>query len=134
MAKRTGKNYSNMMPPAGITTFEDCNFAWREPRKAGNKKRGVVIFPDNTPRTFIHCNLINCEIPDGSTTPLNANGLGCNRNIVEYDVVTDFETVRLDGENFKIEKLGHTIHARVIDGEYVDEPTPIEFAGRWPKG
>ena len=92
------------------TEYEDCNFSQPAPRLAGRHK-GVELFPgDPTPRTFRRCNLVNCEVPPGSTL------IQCNTTIVEFAVQR--------GGNYVNTVHGYFDGAR---GEYVYHPEPKEY-------
>ena len=61
--------------------FIECNFMRTAPDKSGADPVGTRLWPgDDTPRTFIKCNLINCEPPPAS------NLVRCNTFVVEYGV------------------------------------------------
>ncbi|MBN2560632.1 MAG: hypothetical protein JXQ75_06855 [Phycisphaerae bacterium] len=110
------KNFAGKTTPAVIDVeYRDCNFSQRRPEERDGKKVGVRLFPgDDTPRTFIRCNLVNCEPPPGSTL------VTCNTAIVEP--VTD-----IGGG-----KQGLQVHgrydAKVGDYVYLKQPRSME----WP--
>ncbi len=73
------KNFSRLnTPPPPYDTeteFELCNFMQPAPDTSGPNPVGVRLWPgDDTPRTFIRCNLMNCEPPPSSTV---IGGLNC---------------------------------------------------------
>ena len=62
------KNYNNMLVPTlDDIIYKNCNFNWDVPLFVNGKPKGNRIFPeDDTPRTFINCNLRNVEPPPDS--------------------------------------------------------------------
>ncbi len=72
------KNFSGQTTPKiKDTEYRNCNFSQPDCVDDAGKMRGVRIFPgDDTPRTFIGCNMVNCEPPLGSTQ------IDCNNAIV----------------------------------------------------
>jgi hypothetical protein len=71
--------------------YVECNFSRPQPDTGGAQPVGIRLFPgDDTPRTFIRCNLVNCELPPGSTT------VECNTTIAEYGVFDYDETITVD--------------------------------------
>lgn len=120
------KNFSNF-DPATIpvdTEYVRCNFTQHVPDTSGANPVGVRLFPgDDTPRTFRDCNLVNCEVPPGSTLER------CNTTISEYGVFDYEETVEIDG----VVVHTTTFTKQVIYGRYNPDtetydyhPTPIE--------
>ena len=88
------KNFSGVDPTAlpNETQFELCNFAKLAPGTPAPNPTGVRLWPgDNTPRTFVRCNLTNCEPPPGSTL------INCNTALVEDGVVTETDIIVVDG-------------------------------------
>ena len=75
------------------TEYVSCNFARPAPdMTVPATPVGIRLFPgDDTPRTFRDCNLINCEVPPGSTV------ISCNTAVSEYGVFDYEETVTIDG-------------------------------------
>jgi len=73
------KNYSNQLTPSDIDTeYQNCNFSQQGETDGGSGWQPVRIFPgDDTPRTFIECNLGNA-IP-----PPNSILTRCNTTIIE---------------------------------------------------
>lgn len=68
-----GKNFIGCMSPKLefiADTYIQCNFSHPEAitDPVTGEKVGVPIFQDtrNTPRQFIRCNLVNCDVPPGS--------------------------------------------------------------------
>jgi hypothetical protein len=73
------------------TEYKRCNFARPAP-ELGPPVVGVRLFPgDDTPRTFIDCNLVNCEPPPGSTL------IRCNTTLNQQGVLGELDEVILDG-------------------------------------
>ncbi|HUV64433.1 MAG TPA: hypothetical protein VMW24_11085, partial [Sedimentisphaerales bacterium] len=88
------KNYSGNPDPdvGGETEFFRCNFTQPEPVLDGADYVGVRLFPgDDTPRTFERCNLVNCEVPPGSTMTK------CNTTIRRSLVVSTTDEIEVDG-------------------------------------
>ncbi len=66
-----------------------------------NEPERVRIFPgDDTLRTFIRCNLRNCEVPPGSTI------IKCQTSIGVSNVIIGSITVTVDGESSSIDFYG----------------------------
>ena len=102
------------MDPALIpkdTEYHRCNFWRAQPDTSGPEVVGVRLFPgDDTPRTFIGCNLFNCEPPPGSTV------VRCNTWIVTTGELGPIDELVVDGV------VEHTVqyHDRTVHGKYVD--------------
>lgn len=104
--------------------YHHCNFARSQPDTSGPEPVGVRLWPgDDTPRTFVDCNLQNCEVPPGSTV------IRSPRAIIEMDVVVDENVIVVDG----VERTRRTRMGKRFHGYYdpdtnavVREPTPIE--------
>ena len=110
------KNFSNM-DPAEIpvdTEYQRCNFSRFQPDTSGAEVVGVRLFPgDDTPRTFIDCNLMNCEPPPGSAL------VNCNTWIIETSIPGPTEDLVIDGVvEHTIQYHDRTVHARYINGTY----------------
>lgn len=110
------KNFSNQ-DPATIpvdTEYQRCNFSRSQPDTSGAEVVGVRLFPgDDTPRTFIDCNLFNCEPPPGSTL------VRCNTWIVTTGELGPTDTLEIDGQvEHTTQYHDRTVHARYIDGAY----------------
>lgn len=88
------KNFAGV-PVAQIPVdleYRNCNFSREAPATPAPNPTSVRLFPgDDTPRTFIDCNMVNCEPPPGSTL------IRCNTSIKESGVVTQTDTVTVDG-------------------------------------
>ncbi len=120
----TGKNYYGQDTPDvdGETEFTRCNFSWPSPVDSGGSWVGVRVFPgDDTPRTFIRCNLVNCEIPPGSTM------IRCNKSIIRRNIVVSTETIYVDDDEILLETRAHVCYGRQTEpGVYEYYPTPHE--------
>ena len=94
------KNFSGQATPSIIDTeYQRCNFAQTLPDP--NLPNRVRIFPgDDTPRTFFRCNLVNCEVPPGSTVTK------CNTSIVAPNMLIGSITITVDGNSSSIEFYG----------------------------
>ncbi len=90
------KNFSGQSTPSIIDTeYRNCNFAQALPDP--NLPNRVRIFPgDDTPRTFFRCNLVNCEVPPGSTV------IKCNTSIVASNMKIGTITITVDGKSSSI--------------------------------
>ena len=115
MTEAVAKNFSAIADLDAIPKFDryvECMFAQQAPAP-GN--RGHRLWPsDDTPRIFIRCNLINCEVPPGSQLT------NCNTTVVEMEVLdAEVDTVVLNGS------LVHTRPRRknVVHGHYRDDGT-----------
>ena len=94
------KNFSGQATPSIIDMeYQRCNFAQTLPDP--NLPNRVRIFPgDDTPRTFFRCNLVNCEVPPGSTVTK------CNTSIVASNMLIGSITITVDGNSSSIEFYG----------------------------
>jgi len=122
------KNFTNQPTPSVIDTeYRNCNFTQHEPVQDGDDWKGVRLFPgDDTPRTFDHCNLMNCELPPGSTV-LNGQ-FPC---VKRFSAVMSTDTVEIDGEQVEVDRhsdllLGH-YNPTTGDYEYLTEPHETEI-------
>ena len=120
-----GRNFSGQATPDAVDeVYERCNFTQPSPIEVDGRKEGMRLFPgDDTPRTFICCNLVNCELPLGSQVT------DCNTTVKEVAVVTSVEEVEVDGEVVgTIDHHSEIIHGcRTADGyDYLPEPIEIE--------
>lgn len=104
------------------TEYRNCNFARRAPDTSGPQPVGVRLFPgDDTPRTFIDCNLINCEVPPGSTVT------NCNTAIIEYGVADTVDRLTINGvEIHSKQKTKMRAHGRWTAGGYEYFPSVVE--------
>ena len=123
-----GKNYSGQTTPSIVDTeYVECNFAQPEPVNDGGTMKGVRLFPgDDTPRTFTHCTMTNCEPPPGST---------CDRRctIREKQKHVSSEYVTVDGEQIEVKAYANVIHGHYRNGEYVYLPEPHETPCEGPE-
>ena len=116
------KNFSGQTTPDIVDdVYEQCNFSQPAPADDGGTKKGVRLFPgDDTPRTFIDCNLVNCEPPPGSTVT------GGNTTIKDLDVVIDSDTVTIDGESVTLNNIGSIVYGHfnkeTQQYDYLDTP------------
>ncbi len=100
------KNFSGQATPSIIDpNYIRCNFAQTLPDpnvvNGPNEPDRVRIFPgDDTPRTFFRCNLVNCEVPPGSTV------IKCNTSIVAPNMLIGSITVTVDGKSSSINFYG----------------------------
>jgi len=94
------KNFSGRRTPGAAfiaDTYVGCNFsqpnAIRDPDS--NKPTGVPIFPGsrNTPRQFIECNLVNCDVPPNSLV------VDCNTSV--HSNIRDVEEITIRGRTVK---------------------------------
>ena len=114
--------------PADIpkdAVYERCNFSRTQPADATEGAAvGVRLFPgDDTPRTFIDCNLFNCEPPPGSLLQ------GCNTWIVETGITPSLkedDVVEVDGvEVSRTVYHDRKVLARYVDGAYQQVASPV---------
>ena len=64
---KQNKNYSGQINPEKDTEYRNCNFSQPTAIEVKEVMQGVRLFPDDdTPRTFIECNLVNCQVPPES--------------------------------------------------------------------
>lgn len=117
------KNYSGNPDPdvGGETEFTRCNFTQPEPVLDGSVYIGVRLFPgDDTPRTFIDCNLVNCEVPPGSTVTRG------NTTIRRTRVQTSSDELVIDGVTLTTPIYQDVIYGkRTGVGVYEYHPTPV---------
>jgi len=123
-----GKSFAGQDTPRLVDTeYQQCNFSTRQPGERGGLKVGVRLFPgDDTPRTFIKCNLINRELPPGSTV------VGGNRALIEYDVVSVSHVIDIDGEEITMDDYENVVYGRYTESgiEYKGTPEVIEQPSR----
>lgn len=120
------KNFSNQTVPKIIDTeYRDCNFSHSNCLTVFGKKVGHRIFPDDdTPRTFIHCNMTNCEPPP------NSNLIKSPPTIIERMVVVKTEVIKIDGEKIEAKDYVDRIHGSYWEGVYTYHSTPIDVSRR----
>lgn len=104
----SGKNFSGQSTPSVVDdTYYRCNFSQPQPVfYQDGSAHGVRLFPgDGTLRTFLQCNLTNCEVPPGSTVE------ECNTAVVSRNQPTRTEDVVVDGRTVtRPTKEGNTMH------------------------
>ena len=102
------------------TEYRWCNFSRRNCLDVASIKKGHRLFPgDDTPLTFRHCNLVNCEVPPASVID------GCNGLIVDNDIVLSADVITIDGEDITVETRGNRAYGvRNDDGSYTYFPSP----------
>lgn len=107
------KNFKNQATPSIVdVAYDSCNFCQDAPIIVDGKRRGVRLFPgDDTPRTFIDCNLCNAEPPPGSTL------VHCLTAMIEYGVD--------DGAGGT--KRVYYGRCDPATGNYIDRETPEEY-------
>ena len=120
------KNFSGQTTPSIVDLeYKHCNFMQPQCTERNGKKVGIRLFPgDDTPRTFIRCNLSNCELPPGSTTTR------CNQTIAEKDVLHSTEIISIDGVTIEAKTYKMVIYGRIRDGVYQYKPIPTEVISR----
>jgi len=120
MASKENQNYSGLLEPlAGdiVETYIRCNFsqpaAITDPETG--KKVGVPIFPGSreVSREFFRCNLLNCDIPPGST--VGQGKLACLTAITTQEV--EEEEILVKG--IMVRRIKKRL--RVAHGRYVHE-------------
>lgn len=118
----SGKNFSNQIVPFEIDTeYKDCNFSHSNCLTVFGQKVGHRIFPDDdTPRTFIDCNMINCEPPPGS------NLINSRARVVERMVVVNSEIINIDDEQIVAKDYVDKLHGTYLEGRYIYHSIPIE--------
>ena len=124
-----GKNFTNwdVKEIPVDDEYRWCNFTQRVPVVVGEKRRGVRLFPgDDTPRSFINCNLCNCEPPPGSKL------INCLRVIKEFRLDSEADTITIDGHEIVLQHHIDRIHGyfNPETGGYDDLPTPQDVEVR----
>lgn len=106
--------------------YRHCNFSQKTCVHENGTIRGHRLFPgDDTPRTFIRCNMCNCEPPPGSTC------VQCGGTICDIAVLDSTNIIDIDG--FKIEQNTYVniLYGRFRDGVYnyksVPQKIPIKI-------
>ena len=118
------KNFSGEVTPRLIDTeYESCNFSQPQPLDTAGVKSGIRLFPgDDTPRLFRNCNLINCDLPLGSTIE------GGNTAIIEFSLVASSEDIIIDGVIIATEETKfNRVHGRYVDGVMEYKATPEDI-------
>lgn len=117
---RKTKNFRNGEIPYVQKEYEGQCFAFDQPD-------GILpnrIFPDDdTPRTFIGCNLVNAVPPAGSTLVM------CNTSIIKRGLSVLGDEIIIDGvsiqeENYEDEILGRT-NPDTLKPEYKEIPIRV---------
>lgn len=99
--------------------YQHCNFSQKTCVDDGGVKKGHRLFPgDDTPRTFIRCNMCNCEPPPGSTC------VQCGGTIKDYAVLESTEKIEIGGIEIKQNNYVDITYGRFRDGTYHYKPTP----------
>ncbi len=117
---RVSRNFRNGKLPPLRDTYISCAFCFDTADERSGNKIGHRIFPgDDTPRTFIECNLVNCIPPPGSTL------IDCNTAILERNLVSG----RPNDPDTDDPDLDVVIHGRTnpetLDAEYLDTPKRV---------
>ena len=100
------------------TEYRNCNFSQKTCVHGTDDPKGHRLFPgDDTPRTFIRCNMCNCEPPPGSVY------INCPGTIKDFAVVDDSDTITIDGLDIEQNNYVDIIYGRYRDG-YEYKPTP----------
>ncbi len=105
------------------TIYDSCNFGRPDCIDDAGVKKGHRLFPGyDTPRTFIRCNLTNCELPPGSITSNEKNAL------LERDILLSSEDIVIDGEIITAEIRGTRTYGYYnnSNGQYETLGTPID--------
>ena len=104
--------------------YNRCNFAKPQCVDTLGVKTGHRLFPgDDTPRTFIDCNLTNCEPPPGSTLQHS------NTTVSNTGVPRQVDVVVIDGVEYPTYEYVTTIYGRYNSqlDEYDYKDTPVEI-------
>ena len=118
-------NFRNQATPSKIgLVYESCVFAHSLPVDDNGVMIGNRLFPgDDTPRTFIGCNLVNCETPPGSTLTR------CNTTVVHNGKIVDTDSVIIDGESIDSDVIENWIYGKYqADGSYFYHPEIIKVS------
>ena len=120
------KNFSNQIIPRIIDIeYRDCNFSHSDCIEVLGQKVGVRIFPDDdTPRTFIGCNMRNCEPPPGSSM------INSYSTIIERIAIVNTEILQIDAEQIEVNDYADKIHGFYYEGTYTYHSIPIEIPRR----
>jgi len=119
MTVRHGRFVEGELPPLD-TTYEKCAFWFEQPVFPGPV--GNRIFPgDDTPRTFIDCNMANALPPPGSTL------IRCNTTLSERHVVKEANVITIGTRVINETRLETLIHGRTdpVTLLPVYKPTPV---------
>ena len=121
MTVRQGRFTEGQLPPLD-TEYVECAFWFEQPVFPGPV--GNRIFPgDDTPRTFIDCNLANTLPPPGSTL------IRCNTTLSERHVLKEVDTVTIGATVITRQQLETLVHGRTdpVTLLPVYHPTPIRI-------
>lgn len=111
------KNFTNTDPAAlpADTEYEECNFARASAIGTDGSRTGVRLWPgDDTPRTFTRCNLVNCEVPPGSTVT------DCNTALTTR--VEEIDQIEVDGFDLNIVYERAFWHGRYMPDGTIERP------------
>ena len=97
----TSQNFSgDPTPRVKDTEYVGCNFSQSAPQ--------TRLFPgDDTPRTFVDCNLVNCLPPPGSTVK------GCNTTQVQRGVEISETPISIGGRDTTVKSYVDRILGRL---------------------
>jgi hypothetical protein len=99
--------------------YQHCNFSQKTCVHDGGTVKGHRLFPgDDTPRTFIRCNMCNCELPGGSTC------VQCNGAIKDFAVLDSTEKIEIGGIEIEQNDYVDILYGRFRDGVYDYKSTP----------
>ena len=107
-------NFSNQTTPTILDSeYRNCTFCFDAPIDDDGTKKGNRLFPGDDEfsiedvifRTFVECNLVNCEPPPGAIL------IGCNTTLTEL-VVVDQDVVTIDGEDLVTDIIEQHIYGR----------------------
>jgi len=115
------KQFCNQDTPSIIDTeYQRCNFGHDEAIEVGGEWKGHRLFPgDDTPRTFVNCNLINCETPPDSIL------IGCNRALIRPAVlISQSDDIIIDGEAISIDHCNKIVLGKWNGVDYDYFPSP----------
>ena len=121
-----GKNFAGQINLVADTEYHNCNFSQPAP-SAG--PIGVKLFPgDDTPRTFVECNLVNATPPPGSIL------INCNTTIRESAIEDSVEVVEIDGYEISASSYVDRIYGRTDPDTLlpdllitpIDDPVEVE--------
>ena len=119
------QNFSNQdIPSVMDTEYRNCNFTHTDAVQDGATWKGHRLFPgDNTPRTFIHCNMRNCEPPPGSTL------IKSTCHVIRPEVF-DFidQPIEIDGETITVNHYNRIVYGKYTETGYEYLATPKEYA------
>jgi len=118
------KYFANQDVPSVIDTeYRRCNFAHKAAIQVEGQWRGHRLFPgDDTPRNFIDCNLVNCELPPGSTV------LHCNNAIITPEVFQgESADIIIDGESVVIQHFLRIVRGKWTPSGYIYFTPPKEY-------